>query len=112
MTRKTHLKNPRNGAVTCQGRTGGALRGEHITCGYAEFVAEPAEFQCSRCRASKVFAYLQRCAEKTAAVAPEPRGCAEMDRPLNPDAWEPVDDPEAWKAHDDALLAAHRARRT
>lgn len=59
MTRKAHLEHTVHRGPTCQtGRFGAALRGEHITVRYAEFVAEPA--QCTRCRASKLFTLLSR----------------------------------------------------
>lgn len=59
MTRKAHLEHTVHRGPTCQtGRSGAALRGEHITVTYAEFAAEPA--QCTRCRASKLFAFLSR----------------------------------------------------
>lgn len=61
MSRKIHLKHTVQGGPTCQtGRVGGALRGEHITVQFSEFVAERGEYQCSRCLASKLFAFLQR----------------------------------------------------
>ena len=69
MTHKTHLKHTIPGAngPTCQrGRTGGSLRGEHLTVGFAEFIAEPADLQCDRCRSSKLFSFLAR---KAAAAA-------------------------------------------
>lgn len=94
MNRKDHLKHTGNGGPTCQrGRMGGALRGEHFTTQYAEFKELPAERRCSRCASSPLFAYLQRQEAKTAA----------MD-------WEP-DASDAWKAADDAVMAAHRAAR-
>lgn len=59
MTRKTHLQHTVHGGPTCQtGRVGAALRGEHITVRYKEFAVERS--QCTRCRASKLFALLAR----------------------------------------------------
>ena len=58
--RKTHLQHTVHAGPTCQtGRSGGSLRGEHITAKYAEFVAYP-EQQCDRCKSSKLFAFLAR----------------------------------------------------
>jgi hypothetical protein len=45
--------------------------------------------RCEKCETSKLFAFLTR---------------------KDLEKWEPVEDPEAWKAADDALIAAHRAR--
>lgn len=44
--------------------------------------------QCEKCAASKLFAFLTR---------------------RDADAWEPVADQDAWKAADDALIAASRS---
>ena len=61
MTRKIHLKHTVSGGPTCQtGRIGGALRGEHITETYAEFVTRAATVQCSRCASSSLFKFLAR----------------------------------------------------
>lgn len=65
--RKDHLKHTVRGGPTCQsGRSGGSLRGEHLSFPFAEFVAAPLEVQCERCRSSKLFAFLQRQAAKKA----------------------------------------------
>lgn len=57
--RKTHLQDTKHFGPTCQsGRSGGALRGEHITVKFSEFVTSAG--QCERCKASKLFAFLQR----------------------------------------------------
>ena len=88
MTRKTHLSHTTFGGPTCQrGRRGGALRGEHISVRFDEFIEERPELQCDRCRSSKLFAFLDR---KSA------------------DQWIPADDPNAWIAADAALIAKHR----
>lgn len=59
--RKSHLQHTVSRGPTCQtGRVGGALRGEHITEGYADFAARPADAQCHRCASGKLFAFLQR----------------------------------------------------
>lgn len=98
MTRKTHLEANHSAGPVCQrGHIGGRLHGEHITYPFTEFADLPAEQQCAKCRGSKRFSFLLRSAEKAAAAALA--------------AWEPVADPDAWKAQDDALLATHRARR-
>lgn len=61
MTRKIHLEHTVHRGPTCQtGRTGGALRGEHITETYVEFVTRADEMQCSRCRSSSLFKFLAR----------------------------------------------------
>ncbi len=63
--RKAHLQHTIHQGATCQsGRIGGQLRGEHLTYKFEEFVAEPVEQRCSRCSASKLFAYLERQAAK------------------------------------------------
>ena len=94
MSHKEHLENTGHGGPTCQrGRIGGSLRGEHFTSSYAEFSALPVERRCARCNSSKLFAFLERQAEKAAA-----------------NSWEPEEDPNAWKARDAALIAARRAR--
>lgn len=65
--RKEHLKHTVNGGPTCQrGRSGGSLRGEHLTSPFAEFIAAPLEAQCERCRTSTLFNFLQRQAIKKA----------------------------------------------
>jgi hypothetical protein len=93
MTRKQHLQHTVHGGPTCQtGRSGAALRGEHITSKYSEFSAERSELQCERCRNSKLFAFLERQTIKALI-----------------EDWQPVDDPDAWKAADDAIIAKHRA---
>ena len=97
MTHKAHLNHTDNGGPTCQrGRVGGQLRGEHFTYKYSEFSALPVEQRCARCNSGKLFAFLER---QTAKALAEEVG-----------SWEPVADPDAWKAADDALIAAHRAR--
>ena len=59
MARKAHLQHTVHRGPTCQtGRVGAALKGEHITVKFAEFVAE--SHQCERCKSSKLFAFLSR----------------------------------------------------
>ena len=63
MARKVHLQDTRSSVAgpTCQsGKFGWSLRGEHLTVKFADFVTEPAEHQCSRCRSSKLFSFLTR----------------------------------------------------
>jgi hypothetical protein len=89
MTLKTHLQHTADSGPTCQrGRAGGTLRGEHMTVGFDDFVREWAALRCTRCENSKLFAFLERKALEQ---------------------WVPVSDPNAWKAADDALIAARRA---
>ena len=65
MYRKEHLKHTVHGGPTCQsGRSGGSLRGEHLTLPASEFLALAPEFRCVRCASSKLFAFLQRQATK------------------------------------------------
>jgi hypothetical protein len=55
------------GGPTCQtGRSGGSLRGEHITLKYSEFSA--SRVQCDRCRSSKLFSFLERQTAKALAT--------------------------------------------
>jgi hypothetical protein len=66
MSRATHLQDTKFHGPTCQsGRSGGSLRGEHITVKFAEFIA--ASGQCERCKSGKLFALLSRQAAKVAA---------------------------------------------
>jgi hypothetical protein len=63
--RKDHLTHTVRGGPTCQsGRSGGSLRGEHLTVPAAEFLALAPEQRCTRCTSSKLFAFLQRQAAK------------------------------------------------
>jgi hypothetical protein len=94
MFRKDHLQHTVHYGPTCQsGRSGGSLRGEHITLPAAEFLALAPELRCVRCASSKLFAFLKRQADKQAATD-----------------WQ-AEAPDAWKAADDALIAQHRAAR-
>lgn len=71
MARKTHLQHTVNYGPTCKsGRSGGSLSGEHITVKYSEFSVERPEFQCDRCRNSKLFAFLERQTAKILAGIP------------------------------------------
>jgi hypothetical protein len=67
MTRKDHLQHTVHGGPTCKsGRSGGSLRGEHITLPAGEFLALAADLRCERCASSKLFAFLQSQAAKKA----------------------------------------------
>ena len=89
MTRKYHLQHTQHNGPTCQtGRAGAALRGEHNTTSFSEFVSVAPELQCSKCLTGKLFAFLQR---------------------KEAEAWEP-EHPDAWKIADDALIAARKAK--
>jgi hypothetical protein len=69
MNRKDHLQHTVRGGPTCKtGRSGGSLRGEHLTLPASEFLALAPEFRCNRCASSKLFAFLQRQAAKKAEV--------------------------------------------
>jgi hypothetical protein len=69
MNHKDHLKHTVRGGPACQsGRSGGSLRGEHLTLPAAEFLALAPEYRCNRCASSKLFAFLQRQAAKKAEV--------------------------------------------
>jgi hypothetical protein len=94
MTRKTHLEHTTHGGPTCQtGRVGAALRGEHITVKLDEFALCADAHRCTRCKGSKLFAFLKRQSDKVLV-----------------DAWIP-EASDAWIAADAALIAANRARR-
>jgi hypothetical protein len=98
MSRKMHLQKSANAGPVCyRGAIGGALRGEHLTDDYAGFTrAVIRGGACGKCQASKLFAFLNKQAAKT----------------VEPDlsAWEPADDPDAWKAADDALIAKRKTK--
>lgn len=69
MTRKVHLQHTVHYGPTCKsGRSGGQLRGEHITEKFSEFSQEPIEYRCERCASSKLFAFLTRQASKVASA--------------------------------------------
>jgi len=63
--RKEHLQHTVKYGPTCKsGRSGGSLRGEHITLPASEFLALSQDLRCERCCSSKLFAFLQRQAAK------------------------------------------------
>jgi len=64
-----------------------------MSVNWAGFTGEREEHRCARCNASTYADYMRR------------RTGADLA------AWEPVEDADAWKAADDALIAAHRARK-
>ena len=87
--RVTHLNKSGSGwaSKTACGR--GLLR-TPISTDWEGFKNEAAKYQCVKCAASKQ---------------------AELNARRDLAAWEPVADADAWKAADDALIAAHRARK-
>lgn len=61
MTRKTHLQHTVHRGPTCQtGRMGAALRGEHITVKFEEFITRSTSLRCSRCASSSLFRFMNR----------------------------------------------------
>jgi hypothetical protein len=65
--RKDHLQHTvRYGPACKSGRSGGSLRGEHLTLPAAQFLALSPDLRCERCSKSKLFAFLQRQAAKKA----------------------------------------------
>lgn len=63
--RKDHLLHTVRFGPTCQsGRSGGGLRGEHLTVPAAQFLALSPEHRCEKCAKSKLFLFLQRQANK------------------------------------------------
>jgi hypothetical protein len=84
MTLQTHLHSTGNGmaAKTACGRN--ILR-TPLSTSWAGFKTETN--RCEKCEQSKLFAFLTR---------------------KEADQWEPVADPDAWKAADDALIAKRR----
>ena len=63
--RKDHLLHTVRFGPTCQsGRSGGNLRGEHLTVPAAQFLALSPEHRCEKCAKSKLFLFLQRQANK------------------------------------------------
>ena len=65
--RKDHLMHTVHYGPACKsGRSGGSLRGEHITLPASQFLALAPELRCERCANSKLFAFLQRKASITA----------------------------------------------
>jgi len=58
---KYHLRHTVHFGPTCQsGRSGGSLRGEHLTYDVSKFLTIEPEFQCQKCANSKLFAFLKR----------------------------------------------------
>ena len=73
-----------------------------MSMNWAGFSALPTEQRCAKCNASKQAEVNARMeARKAAEAAPAPAG--------EYGEWEPLPD-DAWKAADDALIAAHRAK--
>lgn len=64
-----------------------------MSANWAGFTGEKVQHRCARCDTSTYAAFMRR------------RDDADLS------AWEPVDDANAWMAADDAMVAAHRARK-
>ena len=60
-----------------------------LSASWEDFKAERPEYRCIKCDCSKQ---------------------AALNRRIDAEAWVPVDDPEAWKAADDALIAARNKK--
>ena len=82
MSLQVHLNKSGSGmaSMTACGRN--ILR-TPLSVNWSEFKFETE--QCEKCRTSKLFAFLER---------------------KDQDAWVPVEDPDAWKKADDALIAS------
>lgn len=87
MTLQTHLHSTGSGMASKTACGRNILR-TPLSTNWKGFKTEIN--RCKKCEQSKLFAFLTR---------------------VDQDQWEPVEDPNAWKAADDALIAAHRARR-
>lgn len=87
-TRQLHLNKSGSGmaSMTACGRN--ILR-TPLSASWEEFKAERPEYRCIKCDDSKQ---------------------AALNRRIDAEAWVPVDDPEAWKAADDALIAARNQK--
>lgn len=85
----THLNKSGKGwsSKTACGRN---LLRTPISTDWEGFKTTDARYQCAKCSASRQ---------------------AELNERRDLDAWEPVDDANAWMAADAALIAAHRARK-
>lgn len=68
--RKDHLQHTVKFGPTCRGgRFGASLGGrEHMTVPAAQFLALAPDLRCERCASSKLFAFLQRQAQRAAAI--------------------------------------------
>lgn len=86
MTLQTHLHSTGSGMASKTACGRNILR-TPLSTNWEGFKTEAN--RCEKCEQSKLFAFLARADQKK---------------------WEPVEDPNAWKAADDALLAAYRAR--
>lgn len=95
MSHQMHLKKSGSGmsSMTACGRN--ILR-TPMALGWAGFSATPVAQRCAKCHASKHAAVNARMAKA---------------KEVDFGDWEPVDDPEAAQAADDARIAAHRAKR-
>lgn len=86
MSFQMHLKKTGSGmaSMTACGRN--ILR-THMSMDWAGFKKESDQWQCQKCVDSKLFSFLTR---------------------KDADAWQPVEDPDAWKKADDALIAKRK----
>lgn len=87
MTRQMHLHSTGSGMASKTACGRNILR-TPMSTNYAGFKTETE--RCAKCEQSKLFAFLAR---------------------KDQDEWVPVANQDAWKAADDALIAAHKARR-
>ena len=87
-TRQLHLNKSGSGmaSMTACGRN--ILR-TPLSASWEEFKSERPEYRCIKCDDSKQ---------------------AALNRRIDARVWVPVDDPEAWKAADDALIAARNQK--
>lgn len=94
MTRSLHLNKSGSGMAskTACGRN---LLRTPMSGNWEEFIKQSKEVRCELCAASKFATLMMR---------------RDMEQFIAGD-WEPVADPDAWKAADDALIAAYRARK-
>lgn len=88
MTRMMHLNKSGSGfaSMTACGRN--ILR-TPLSTSWEGFKDEPSEYRCIKCESSKQFA---------------------LNTKSDLAKWVPVDDPDAWKKADDALMAARKAK--
>lgn len=99
MTRQMHLNKSGSGfaSKTACGRN---LLRTPMSTDWAGFKAEGQQYRCTKCNESKFAEFLRKQDAKTAG---------QDDWKPALDAWVPVDDQDAWKKADDALVAARRA---
>ena len=93
MTHQMHLNKSGSGMASRTACGRNILR-TPMSLAWAGFKLTPRDQQCELCACSKYAAVNTKSDERKAFGD-----------------WEPVDNPDAWKAQDDALLAAYRAKR-